>query len=381
MQLIISLVFSEITLKGGNRKSFENLLIRNIRFALSSFQFSIENTHRRLVLSFDGDVDNEQIKNSLSHVFGIDYLSVSHVTKPNLEAIVSFVENNLNTKGRSIKVVTKRSDKSFPLISQQVSASVGAALVKKGFSVDLHNPDQTIFIDILKDRALISFDKVKCYGGLPVKASGSVLSLLSGGLDSPVASWFMMKRGCTVDFLHVHQFPQNSDVEKSKIVRLVEKVQKFSPVKANLFIVPYIEFYKKASLVPQKEELIAFRRFLFHLGSAIAKKYHHLGLVTGDSIGQVASQTTENIVAADEASSVTVFRPLLTFNKQEIINIANKIDTFSISIEPYKDCCSLVTNRNPATKVPLTIAKKLDDKLGMADIVQKTLDQVSIIRI
>jgi thiamine biosynthesis protein ThiI len=278
-------------------------------------------------------------------------------------------------------VETKRSDKTFPLKSQQINEKVGAALVKAGCTVDLENPERTIFIDVLESEALISFEKIKGPGGLPVGSSGRMISLLSGGIDSPVSSWLMMKRGCEVDFLHLHQFPDNKDVGKSKMVRILRTLREYSPKKLRMFAVPYTEFYKKTLSMEPRNELVVFRRFIIHLANRLAKEHGYHGIITGDSIGQVASQTAENLLATDEASQLPVYRPLIGFNKQEIVDLAMKIGTYEASIEPYKDCCSLVAHKSPCTRVPLCIAKRMEDEIRIDEVVERSLKQIEIIEI
>jgi thiamine biosynthesis protein ThiI len=380
---ILSIACSEISLKGRNRPHFERLLMRNMRFALSDIgRFELRERGGRVLAIPSSEYDPQAAKNALARVFGIDNVSISAMVPPGISDIESSVRSIQDRfKGKSIRVETKRSDKRFPMTSQEVSARVGSILVQAGCTVDLKNPDETIYVDILGDSALITLDKVKGPGGMPVGSSGKVLSLLSGGIDSPVASWMMMKRGCVVDLLHVHASPRNEDALKSKMARLAGRVGEFAPDGIRLTIAPYSEFYKKAMAIDHRSEVVVFRRFLLKLASALARREGAMGIVTGDSIGQVASQTVENIYAADEAADMPVFRPLVAFNKQEIIDIAKRIGTMDISIEAYKDCCSLVASPSPSTKVSLETAKSYDGLIGMDAIVEKTMQQAETIEL
>ena len=326
--------------------------------------------------------DRQKAADAISKVFGVDYFSFPFSCEPKVEKIQELIlANSSSLIGRTIKVDTKRADKNFPLKSQELNAAIGKALVEKGCKVDLENPDQIIFIDILQDEALVYFEKIKCFGGLPVGASGKVLSLLSGGIDSPISSLLMMKRGCRVDFLHIHNFPTNKDAADSKIVRLAKKVNEYSPRGQKLFLIPYTEFYKATLNIDPKLELVIFRRFILHLANRLARRYRYKGIVTGDSLGQVASQTIDNLFATDEAAQPPVYRPLISFNKQEIVDLAMRVGTFSISIEPYKDCCSLVATKNPSTKVWIQDAKRIEQEIDIDKIVEKTLEQVEIVEI
>lgn len=381
--MLVSISFSEVTIKGCNRRLFENLLVRNVLASLAPLgQFKALRRGGMILLSSEKATDAEAVKSALARTFGIDGIAMSMAAKPDINDIERAVlANSSPLINHSIKVETKRADKTFPLKSQQINERIGAALVKLGCTVDLENPEKTVFISVLDNEALISLDKVRGPGGLPVGSSGRMVSLLSGGIDSPVSSWLMMKRGCAVDFLHLHQFPSNKDAEKSKMMGIMRVLRQYSPKPLRMFIAPYTEFYKKTMAMDPRNELVVFRRFLLHLSNRLAKEEGYKGVMTGDSIGQVASQTAENLFATDEASSIPVYRPLIGFNKQEIIDLAVKIGTYDISIEPYKDCCSLVANTRPCTKVPLHIAKKMEEEINIADVVDRTMKQVEVLEI
>lgn len=375
--MLISLSCSEVTIKGANRRRFEDILESNIRAALSGMgPVTVSRRAGRMLVTAEGGQEDAFVP-ALGRVFGIDSISVCAKTAPDLAEIEKTVLASLpELQGRKIRVEAKRSDKGFPLGSQEVNRRIGAALVRNGCGVDLENPQKTVYVDILKDEALVSLGKSKGLGGLPVGSSGRLLSLLSGGIDSPVSSWMMMKRGCSVDLLHVHQSRGSKDVLGSKISRLAAALRAYSPKRVRLYLAPYDEFYKKAMSADGRRETVLFRRFLFRLGSALAEKHGYQGLVTGDSVGQVASQTLQNILATDEASGVPVFRPLAAFNKQEIVDLAERIGTYRDSLEDYKDCCSLISSRSPSTSVPREAARRMEAAMGMDSIVAKTLEQI-----
>ncbi len=372
--MLYSLVYSEITLKGRNRKRFQNSLLRNIKSALGSISF--RKLGGRILIETESD-DYEKEIESLRKIFGIDYVSPVFPVEKDVEAIKKILSKH-EFKGK-IRVRTKRADKTFPKRSEDVNREIGQYLVDRGSSVDLKNPDHTVFIDILQENALVYFMKVRCFGGLPVGSGGRVISLISGGIDSPVASWLMMKRGCSVDFLHLHNLPNSSDVEKSKILRILKQIKQYHQPKMRLFIAPYSEFYKATLSLGGRNELVVFRRFMLKLANKIAEQNHIKALVTGDSLGQVASQTLDNLCTTDAASSIPVLRPLIGYNKQEIIDLSLKIGLYDA--ENYKDCCSLAAHSSPSTKVKTGAARTLEDRLDIDEIVNKTLEQTNIIEI
>ena len=370
--MLYNAVFSEITLKGKNRKFFTNLLLNNIR---SAMKCRIYNEGARIII----DTEEENALAILKNTFGIDKISPCISVEPQINQIRKAVSScGKDFTDSTIRVDTRRDDKKFSLTSQQLNEIIGADLVEAGAKVDLENPLHTVRIRILRDKALISFEEIKSYGGLPVGSSSRVLSLLSGGIDSPVSSWLVMKRGCTVDFLHLHSFPDNSEVFESKIIDIIKRLKAFHPPRIRLFTAPYTEFYKKTLSMDRRNELVVFRRFLLRLGNALAAEHGYKALVTGDSLGQVASQTLENLYATNEASAIPVLRPLITFNKQEIVDLAKKIGIYDISVAQYKDCCSLVAHKSPSTRAKLGAVKKIEDEICIASVVEKTLENTEI---
>ncbi len=373
--IIYNVHVGEIALKGKNRRSFEKRLIDNIGKATGCSK--TKNRGGRILL-YSGR--SKDIETALSKIFGIEWFSEAVEVDNDVKEITkAIIKNAGKLKKKRIKLDTKRAYKEYPLTSPEINKKVGMALEESGFEIDLKNPEEWIFIEILKDSAVISFKKTKGLGGLAVGSSGRVLSLLSGGIDSPVASWLMMKRGCTVDFIHLHAFPTNNKVRKSKIIRLVEKLKEYSPVKIRLYLVPYGKFYEKSFEMESKRELVIFRRFIMRLANRIAKKNGHLGFVTGDSVGQVASQTLDNLYVVNEIAEYPVYRPLIGYDKQEIVDLAKRIGTYEISIEKYRDCCSLVAERHPSTRAKLDIVRKDEEKVDIEKIVEETIDEIEVV--
>jgi thiamine biosynthesis protein ThiI len=377
---IISVHFAEIALKGRNRSDFENALVANVRAALGPGAGRIERTESRILIH--PKVDAAEASQKLGKVFGIAWFSPSYVVGRDIGGIKELVlEKSKGIMGRKLRVEASRADKSFLMTSPDINREVGQALEQGGHSIDIRNPEQRIYIEILRDRALVSFGRIPGPGGLPVGTAGKVLSLLSGGIDSPAASWLMMKRGCAVDFLHIHSGAYAKEALESKIPRLVRKLREYSPLRCRLFIAPYTEFYKKSLNADPKAELVVFRRFILRLAERIARENGHLGIVTGDNIGQVASQTLENLAAVADSTTLPVYRPLLTYDKQEIVALAERIGTYRISIEEYKDCCSLVAAKHPSTRVRPEKARAIEEEIGIGSIIEKTLEQAECVEI
>jgi len=368
----ISVHFAEIALKGRNRSQFESALVNNIRSQLG--RAKISRAESRIIV-FPEDGMEAALKN-LSKVFGIAWFSPSCVASRDMDELIALVvERAAQWKGTRLRVEASRSDKSFALTSPEINRRVGKALELAGHNIDLSAPEQKIYIEVLRDSSVISFGRSQGLGGLPVGVSGRVLSMLSGGIDSPVASWLMMKRGCSVDFLHLHAGKSAEEVRGSKMPKIIEVLKQYHPPGCRLFIAPYTEFYKRSLTVDPRMELVVFRRFLLRLASRIASDNGHLGLVTGDSIGQVASQTLDNLLAVNEAAALPVYRPLATYDKQEIVSLAKKAGTYDLSIEDYKDCCSLVAAKHPSTKVKPEKARAIEEEIDVGEIVDKTLAQ------
>lgn len=394
---------AEITLKGGNRSWFENLLIRNIRSVLQNEK--IQKKESRLVVELNESSATEKILEDLGKIFGIEFYSLGvqvkpfstlqdpqcqkgldpktndsadlYRMKPSIEAIEQAVlQMSQSWPRESVAVETKRSDKSFPLTSMEVNKQVGQQLKDAGFPIDLSHPQRTVGIEILRERALVCTDRKNGLGGLPVGSAGKVLLLFSGGIDSPVAAWNMMRRGCRVDYLHIHSLPDSKAIKETKITPLLHQLQAYSPYPIVLHLAPYFEFYKKTMDAASAYELILFRRFILRLANRIAEKEGYLGIVSGDSLGQVASQTLENLGAANAVSKLPVYRPLLTYTKQEIVDLAKKIGTYDASIQPYKDCCSLVAVKHPNTKPKMEKVEQLEKEIGIEEIVEKTMSKV-----
>lgn len=376
--------YSEIGLKGKNRSFFENKLIENIRQALKpEFLEWVKRIPGRIVikLSPEGLKNSKIVRKKLERVFGISYFAFALTCEPKLEEIaktsLKLVES---LRGKTFKIETKRSDKTFPYSSGQINALVGEYVLKrtKGKRVKLESPKITCFIEILPKIVFLYTEKIKGLGGLPVTTAGKVVSLLSGGIDSPVASFLMQRRGAKIIFLHFHAYPYTTKASIEKAKKIVQALNKYQ-FSSKLYLVPFAEIQKEILLKTQaKFRVILYRRAMFRIGEKIAKKENAQALVTGESLGQVASQTLENIKVIDEATNLPVFRPLIGFDKEEIIQIAKDIDTYEISILPHQDCCARFLPTHPETKAKIEEIRKEEKKLNLKKIINKALKDAEI---
>ncbi len=350
--LFVVVHYDEIALKGKNRFFFEKKLKNNISFALKGHFKKLEHKHDKMYLELNNQEDSFLIGEKLKNIPGIAYfafaracpLELFHIKQKTLEIME---ERNFST----FRVSARRSNKKFPHSSQEINEEIGALIVSKmQKKVKLKGADEEIFIEIGSNKAFIYPRKTQGVGGLPVGSSGKVLSSLSGGIDSPVASFMAMKRGLKVVFVHIFNKSINEVQTISKVENLTKKLSEFQGG-AKLYIVPFEEIQKVIiATIPSEVRMIIYRRFMFRILNNIALREKAKGFVTGDSLGQVASQTLENLNCIHKIANFPVLSPLIGMNKNEIIEIARKIGTFEESILPYGDCCSFMVARHPETK-------------------------------
>lgn len=347
--------YSEIALKGKNRSFFERRLMENIKEKLEpDFFSSAKRVSGRIliVLTAKGCANKEKISERISHVLGLSNFSFASGVSRSMEAIKKGVIKMLkNEDFKTFKISSKRSDKRFPLSSQNINEKIGEAVLKEfgGAKVKLNNPDTTCFIEIVEDNALIFVEKIRGLGGLPVGSSGKAVVLISGGIDSPVAGFEAMKRGVKPIYIHFHSYPETSESSIDKVKELIGVLSKFQGA-AKLFLVPFSEIQKEIFLncLP-KLRIILYRRMMFKIADIIAQKERCEAIITGESIGQVASQTLKNMSAIKVGTEKMVLSPLICENKDDIIKKAKKIGTYKISILPHDDCCSRFLPRSPET--------------------------------
>lgn len=378
--------YSEIALKGRNRSFFENKLVENIRKSSEHQKVnlkSVKKGHNLILCEFDSSETEEKINSALKSVFGIKYFSYVKEINKDINLIkeeVKKIIGDLKSKGfMEIAFKTKRADKEFPFNSLEINKELGEIANQFGLKVnyDLKNP--IIYVEIVQNCCYIYSKKIYCYGGLPVGSSGKVLCLLSGGIDSPLAVWQMMKRGCQVDFLHVHNFRNNQEAIEHKIKEITKVLNKYQ-FKSKIYLVPYsvYEFHSIDKKI--QDDLVLFRHYLFRIAGIIASENDYQAIVTGDNLGQVASQTLENMSASEFGISLPVFRPLLTYDKEEIINLAKEIGTYDLSIKEYKDCCSILA-KNPKTKTNLKKFKLLLESLDIENLIEKSFKEIETFEI
>ena len=376
--------YGELGLKGLNQPDFEKRLTHNMWVALEELgERKIRRFYGYMLVGVGDEVETAEVERRLAAIFGIAYFApvfkVSHEMKAIREAALRSAREAI-TAETSFAVLTRRSDKSFPVSSMEVSRLVGADIVAAtGAPVDLEDPDVTVDIQIYRAGVFVFNHRVAGAGGLPVGTGGRVITLLSGGIDSPVAAHRLLKRGCKVDFVHFHLLRAN-EVQNSKAIKLARKVLEPHRLPANLYLAPAHPFQMEMLGHDSRVELVVFRRFILRFAAELARRRRGLALVTGDNLGQVASQTLKNLYVTGRAVEMPVLRPLVSFDKQEIINLAKKIGTYNLSIQPYKDPCSFQAD-NPATWAKMEEVLALEEQLDFDAILEETWEQLVEVRI
>ena len=374
---IILLKYGEISLKGLNRPMFEKQLLANVAKALAPLgKFSIRKSQSTVYVEPLGDdIDMQAATERLSKVFGIVNICPAAKCQKTIEDIEhTTLEclSQIDLNGKTFKVEAKREDKQFPMNSPQLCRHMGAVILKntEGLSVDVHNPDILVQIEIRKE-AFIFTQKVSGAGGMPVGTAGRAALLLSGGIDSPVAGWMISKRGVVLDAVHFHSHPYTSDRAKEKVIELAKIMTQYTgPIR--LHIVPFTDIQLDIiEKCPKNYLTIIMRRLMMRIAEKIARESGAMALITGESIGQVASQTMESLVVTDNAVDMPVFRPCIGMDKEEIVTISKKIDTYETSILPYEDCCTIFVPKHPKTKPSISeiqeAEKLLTDPEGMME--------------
>ena len=374
--------YNELGLKKGNRDYFENALCRNINSVLQDCQ--VERAKRisgRLLLPLTANADVSEIKKRLAQVFGIAYFGEAWASPQVVE--------NLETNAwalmqghpfNSFRIQAHRANKNFPHTSVEINQRVGAYVKQQsGARVDLEKAEMTCWIEIVEKYALIYLERLPGPGGLPVGTSGKVVVLLSGGIDSPVAAWKMIKRGCTAVFVHFHSFPYTNKESQEKAKQIVQLLCHYA-LQAKIYLVPFAEVQRHIMVdTPLDTRVILYRRYMLRLAEQIARREKARVLVTGDSVGQVASQTIENIDVISRAVSMPTLRPLIGDDKIEIIEIARQIGTYEISIQPDQDCCSLFVPKHPETKANLAEIEKSEAQLNAGDAMNAAMESAEVL--
>ena len=369
--------YSEVALKGNNRPEFVRALRRDIHRVLAGVPHSIEYTEGRFVIEAEGAV--EGICDRLSRVFGLSWFApVMAVPLEYPKILAGVLETSGTGQGSSFKIAARRSYKDFPMSSQELAVKLGAEVVRAtGRSVDLTHPNLIVHVDIAKGGAFIYSTKFNGPGGLPLGTAGRVMHLFSGGIDSPVAAWLLMKRGTRPVYLHFYLAPTPQAAVESKITRLVRVLSAYQG-KSTLVLVPFAEYQLATTEVPGDLEPSLFRRFMRMTAEALAPRFDARAVSTGDSLSQAASQTIWNLGSFDEGSTLPVLRPLLTYDKDEIIALARRIGTYELSLEEYKDCCAMIT-RHPRTRVRGEEVAEYVRRFGLSSLVSKSIEKASLV--
>ena len=353
--------YQEIALKGRNRPWFVERLVTNIRAAMSGVDgVKVRALMGRIELQHASDADWPEVRERLSRVPGIANFLPAVPAACDFDAIAETVLAELDgVEADSFRVTARRADKRFPLTSPQIERNLGGRIkAAKGWRVDLDRPALTVRVEVLADRAFCCLRKEPGAGGLPSGASGRVACLLSGGIDSPVAAWRMIKRGCRVRFIHFHSYPILSRTSQDKVTEIAALLTR-RQLESRLYMVAFGEIQRQVVLaVPPPLRVVVYRRLMLRIAERIARASGSAALVTGEAVGQVASQTLDNMAVIDAAASLPVLRPLVGMDKEEIVNEARRLGTYEISIIPDEDCCTLFTPKHPATR---TTARQLDE--------------------
>ena len=373
--------YQELALKGRNRSWFINTLVKTIRYALADLGvLSARSTLGRIELTLDPSANREEIDARLARLPGIAIFSHATRVVPDVGVLSDAIVNAVAGRtASSFAIAARRADKRFPMPSPEIERVIGRHVqAATGWPVSLERPDLTIYIDVLTDDAFFYADKVRGPGGLPVGTSGRVLSLLSGGIDSPVAAWRMMRRGCRVDFVHFHSYPILSRASIDKARELVVQLTRHQ-LRSRLFLAPFGSVQQKVLLaVHPNLRVIVYRRLMLRIAERIAERLGAHALVTGDAVGQVASQTIENITVINRVATMPVLRPLIGFDKEEITAEAILRGTYEISIVPDEDCCTLFMPRSPATRASLEKVDAAEAQLDVSALVEEVLAGVAV---
>ena len=387
MKKVMALSLGELVLKGKNRYKFVNKLISTIKRNLRNIDHGkIYQNMGKVYVEMVTD-NEEKMINRLKHVFGIVYIAPCYVVETDKEkieeAVIKIVDETLkkNPSYKTFKVKTNRGDKSFPLNSMEISAKIGGIILKNfDIKVDVHEPDFYVYCDLKKD-TYIYVDKIKAHGGLPSGTNGRGLLLLSGGIDSPVAGFLMAKRGVLVDCLHFHSYPFTSERGEEKVKKLAEDISTFSG-QLTFYSVNILDIQKEINInCPEDEMTIISRRFMMRIADKIARENGYDCIITGENLGQVASQTIDGLKVTNDITDKLVFRPLIGMDKVNIIDIAKDIDTYETSILPFEDCCTVFLPKHPLLTPNVEGIEKSEEPLDCQSLVDEAISKMEITKI
>ena len=380
MEKVILIKYGELTTKKGNRNYFVKTLTKNIENKLKDFNVLIEKDLSRMYIHYNVE-DEEAIINKIHEIFGIHKYHIAYVTNSDLDSIKNELIKTLKDQNfKTFKVETKRSDKSFPKTSMELSKIFGGIVLKNkdNIKVDVNNPEVIIHVEIREKNTYIYYNEYNGLGGYPSGIQGKGLLMLSGGIDSPVAGFLAMKRGIKVDAVYFEAIPHTSLEAREKVITLVNKLKVYTN-DINLYIVPFTkiqeEIYKSVS---PNYVITIMRRMMYRIMTALCEKYNAKVIINGESIGQVASQTLNSMYVINNVTNIPVVRPVACLDKLEIIDIAKKIDTYNTSILPYEDCCTVFVPKHPIINPSLEETLKEEAKVDYVEILKETIDNTFI---
>ncbi len=373
--------YGELSTKGKNRRDFTNRLLQNIKSQLKEFEnLTYDKQYDRLFIHLNGE-DGHAVADELQHVFGLSSFSLAMKVDRDLDNIAkAALEHIHDQKGETFKVIARRHDKSYPHISDTINRHVATLILQNtDLKVDVHQPDISVYVEIRKDSAYIMMDKIEGAKGYPVGIQGKVLMLLSGGIDSPVASYLMMKRGVHVEMIHFASPPYTSEESLNKVIELGQKLTRYqNSVRINVvnFTDIQMAIYNQ---VPESYAITMMRRFFLRISNKFAEANNILALGNGENLGQVASQTLHSMQAIQDFESLPILSPLLTYDKIEIIDLAQKIDTYETSIIPFDDACTIFTPKNPVTRPKSDKVNQFETYFDMDAMIDEAIENIEVI--
>lgn len=386
MERIIMVRFSEIILKGLNRRHFENLLVENIKDAISQMgNYEIKKSQAIIYIKpLEGGEQTKNIMARLKYIFGIVSITLAYKCEKELEKIqekaVLYLKDELKDK-KTFKVEAKRADKKYPLKSPEICYQVGGYILEHNphLTVDVKNPDVVVMVEIRDDSAYIHTSKIKCLGGMPTGSASKAMLLLSGGIDSPAAGYMIAKRGVRLEAVHFFSYPYTSERAKDKVLKLASILARYN-TSVKVHIVPFTDIQLEIrEKCPEEHLTLVMRRFMMQIAQRVSENNNCKALITGESVGQVASQTIEALGVTDDATSMVVLRPLIGMDKDEIVEISQKIDAFETSILPYEDCCTVFTPKHPSTRPKLEKIKQSQALLDCERLINEAVEGVETI--
>ena len=381
--------FGDLTLKGKNRKMFVSRVVNLVKEKLEGLKTTLEITYDRIYVNINGEDTNEIVKR-LSYVSGLcSYSLVVRVdTTTDMQAIKEAAVNLINEQIKGdvkFKIESKRSDKTFPLTSLEISKEVSSYVLKhcKNLHVDVHNPDETLYIELRNKDTYLYLKDIKGMGGFPVGVAGKGLLMLSGGIDSPVAGYLAMKQGVEIECVHFESTPLTSIESAQKVIDLVKKMAKYAPKnRIKIHFVPFKELHMALlDNVPESYNITIMRRMMYRITSKLCEKFNALCIVNGESVGQVASQTLGSMNTINSVTNTPIIRPVVTYDKNEIIKISRMIDTYDISIKPFEDCCTVYVPKSPATAPTIEKSELFEKAFDYASLVELACENVKTVTI